>query len=213
MSAHILAWAGAAYGLMHGQRLFSSAVSRWGARLLLLASAIGAVLLSLWWLNPVVTGEPVPGSLWFNALLLAYLAPALLTLLIMRRLPVIGWESVRPMGGLLALVLFFAYITLQTKRYFQGMIMEPWSQSLAETYAYSAVWLGFALFLFVAGIRLRNQPVRLAGLAVLALVVLKVFVGDMSNLEGLYRIASFVGLGLCLVGIGWLYQHFVKRTA
>jgi uncharacterized membrane protein len=44
-------------------------------------------------------------------------------------------------------------------------------------------------------------------------VVVKVFVGDMSNLEGLFRIASFVGLGLCLVGIGWLYQHFVRRTA
>ena len=73
------------------------------------------------------------------------------------------------------------------------------------------MWLAFALALFVAGIRLARQPVRLAGLAVLALVVVKVFVGDMSNLEGLFRIASFVGLGLCLVGIGWLYQHFVRR--
>jgi uncharacterized membrane protein len=45
---------------------------------------------------------------------------------------------------------------------------------------------------------------------VLALVVLKVFIGDMSNLEGLLRIASFVGLGFCLVGIGWLYQRFVR---
>lgn len=170
-------------------------------------------MLSLFWLNPVVTGEPVPGSLFFNALLLAYLAPAVLALLIMRRLSVIGWEGARPVAGFIALVLLFAYVTMQTKRYFQGMIMSPPSQSLAETYAYSAVWLAFALVLFVAGIRLRNQPVRLAGLAVLALVVLKVFVGDMSNLEGLYRIASFVGLGLCLVGIGWLYQHFVKRIA
>jgi uncharacterized membrane protein len=212
MAAHILAWAGAAYGLMHGQRLYSSAVSRWGARILLLASGLGAVLLSLFWLNPVVTGEPVPGSLFFNALLLAYLAPAVLALLIMRRLPVIGWEGAKPVAGFLALVLLFAYVTMQTKRYFQGMIMSPPSQSLAETYAYSAVWLAFALVLFVAGIRLRSQPVRFAGLAVLALVVLKVFVGDMSNLEGLYRIASFVGLGLCLVGIGWLYQRFVSGT-
>lgn len=213
MAAHILAWAGAAYGLMHGQRLYSSAVSTWGARLLLLASAIGAVMFSLVWLNPAITGEPVPGSLFFNALLLAYLAPGLLALLIMRRLPVIGWEAVKPVAGFLGLVLLFAYVTMQTKRYFQGMILIPESQSLAETYAYSAVWLAFALVLFIAGIRLRSQPVRLAGLGVLALVVLKVFVGDMSNLEGLYRIASFVGLGLCLVGIGWLYQHFVKRTA
>jgi uncharacterized membrane protein len=44
----------------------------------------------------------------------------------------------------------------------------------------------------------------------MVLVVLKVFLWDMSSLEGLYRIASFIGLGLCLVGIGWLYQRFVQ---
>lgn len=212
MAAHILTWAGAAYGLMHRQRLFSSVVSRWGARVLLAAAALSALLLSLLVLNPVVTGEPVAGGLLFNALLLAYLAPVPLIGLIARRLDTIGWEQLRPAAGVLALVLLFAYLTLQTKRIFQGMLMTPWSQSLGETYAYSAVWLAFALALFVAGIRLGRQQVRLAGLAVLALVVLKVFVGDLSNLEGLLRIASFVGLGLCLVGIGWLYQRYVRNT-
>jgi uncharacterized membrane protein len=213
MAAHILTWAGAAYGLMHRQQLYSSFISRWASRLLLIAAAAGAVLLSLIALNPVVTGEPVPGGRFFNALLLAYLAPVPLIGLIAMRLHVIGWEKLKPAAGVLALVLLFAYVTLQTKRLFQGMLMTPESQSLGETYAYSAVWLAFALALFVAGIRLGRQPVRLAGLAVLALVVVKVFVGDMSNLEGLFRIASFVGLGLCLVGIGWLYQHFVRRNA
>lgn len=210
MAAHVLAWAGAAYGLMHRQRLYSSIVSLWGARILLALSAAAAVLLSLLTLNPVVTEVPVPGGMVFNALLLAYLAPALLTGLIARRLGVIGWEGLRPAAYGLALVLLFAYVTLQTKRVFQGAIMVAWSQSLAETYAYSAVWLAFALALFVAGIRLGRQAVRMAGLGVLALVVLKVFIGDMSNLEGLLRIASFVGLGFCLVGIGWLYQRFVR---
>ena len=32
----------------------------------------------------------------------------------------------------------------------------------------------------------------------------------MSGLSGLYRIASFVGLGFCLVGIGYLYARFVQ---
>ncbi|MFO1130659.1 MAG: DUF2339 domain-containing protein [Hyphomicrobiales bacterium] len=211
MAAHILTWAGAAYGLMHRQRLFSSFIALWGARILLAMSTAGGVGLSLLALNPVVTGEPVPGGLVFNALLLAYLAPVLLIMLIARRLGAIGWGRFAPAAHGLALVLLFAYITLQTKRVFQGMMLTPFSQSLAENYAYSAVWLVFALALFVAGIKLARQPVRLAGLAVLALVVLKVFIGDMSNLEGLLRIASFVGLGFCLVGIGWLYQHFVRR--
>jgi uncharacterized membrane protein len=211
MAAHILTWAGAAYGLMHRQRLFSSFISVWGARLLLAGSGFALAVFSLAEFNPLVTGEPVVGGLIFNALLLAYLAPVPLIGLIARRLDVIGWERLRPAAGVLALVLLFTYVTLQTKRFFQGMIIVPESLSLAETYAYSAVWLAFALALFVAGIRLVRQSVRLAGLAVLALVVVKVFLVDMSNLAGLYRIASFVGLGLCLVGIGWLYQHFVRQ--
>lgn len=210
MAAHILTWAGAAWGLMHRQRLFSSVISTWGARLLLLMAGAATVLLSLGALNPVVTGEPVPGGLVFNALLLAYLLPVPLILLIARRLDVIGWDGARPAAQALALILLFAYVTIETKRVFQGMMLVPESLSLAETYAYSAVWLGFALALFVVGISFRSQPVRLAGLGVLALVVLKVFLFDMSNLAGLFRIASFVGLGLCLVGIGWLYQHFVR---
>lgn len=210
MAAHVLTWAGAAYGLMHRQRLFSSVIALWGARVLLAMAGFGAVALNLLVLNPAVTGEPVPGGLVFNALLLAYLLPVPLVVLIARRLDVIGWGQFRPGAYGLALVLLFAYVTLETKRVFQGMMMTLASQSLGETYAYSAVWLVFALALFVAGIRLARQPVRLAGLAVLALVVLKVFIGDLSNLEGLLRIASFIGLGFCLVGIGWLYQRFVR---
>ena len=89
--------------------------------------------------------------------------------------------------------------------------MVAWSISDGESYAYSAVWLISALVLFIAGIKLARQYIRYAGLAVMVLVVLKVFLWDMSGLEGLYRIFSFMGLGLCLVGIGWIYQRFVQK--
>ena len=162
-------------------------------------------------LNPIVSEEPVPGSIVFNALLLAYLAPVVLIGLIAPKLNVLGWRQLRPAAGILALVLALAYVTLETKFLFQGRVMEPWSLSVAESYTYSAVWLISALALFGAGIRLGRQYIRYAGLAVMVLVVLKVFLSDMSDLEGLYRIASFIGLGLCLVGIGWLYQRFVQQ--
>ena len=51
------------------------------------------------------------------------------------------------------------------------------------------------------------------GSFVLALVALQVFIGDMSNIAGLLRILSFVGLGFCLFGIGWLFQRFVRGAA
>jgi uncharacterized membrane protein len=211
MSAHILTWLGAAYGLMHRQRFYSSFIAVWGSRVLIAASVVMIVLSSLLLNNPVVNEEPVPGNIVFNALLLAYLAPVILIGLIAMRLHNIGWQALKPAAGALALLLTFAYLTLETKLVFQGRLMQVESLSIAESYAYSAVWLAFALALFVAGIRLGKQYVRMAGLGVMALVVLKVFAVDMSNLEGLFRIASFVGLGLCLVGIGWLYQRFVHR--
>lgn len=211
MAAHILTWLGAAYGLMNRQRLYSSLIATWGARVLLALAAAAIVMSSLLGLNPVMTEAPVPGNLFLNALTLAYLAPAMVVALIGRRLHVIGWQALKPFAYGLSLLLLFVYVTLQTKRVFQGKIMMLESLSLAESYAYSAVWLVFALALFVAGLRFRQQPVRYAGLGVMVLVVLKVFLADMSNLEGLYRIASFVGLGLCLVGIGFLYQRFVQR--
>ncbi len=213
MAAHILTWLGAAYGLMYRQQLFSSFISTWGARLLIAGACGAIVLLSLGVLNPVVTEEPVPGNIVFNALLLAYLAPVVLIGLIARKLDVLNWGVLRPVAGVLALVLAFVYVTLETKRVFQGHAMVAWSLSVAESYAYSAVWLAFALALFIAGLRLAKQYIRYAGLAVMVLVVLKVFLWDMSSLEGLYRIASFIGLGLCLVGIGWLYQRFVQKPA
>ena len=210
MAAHFLTWLGAAYGLMYRQRIFSSFIALWGSRLLIAMAVLGIIALSLVALNPVVTEAAVPGNIVINALLLAYLAPVILIGLIANRLDVIGWEKLRPAAGALALLLAFVYVTLETKRVFQGKLMVAQSLTIAESYAYSAVWLGFALALFVVGIRLGRQYVRYAGLGVMVLVVLKVFLWDMSSLEGLYRIASFVGLGLCLVGIGWLYQRFVQ---
>ena len=46
-------------------------------------------------------------------------------------------------------------------------------------------------------------------LALAGLVIIKVFLFDMSHLTGFLRALSFIGLGLALVGIGWLYQRVI----
>jgi uncharacterized membrane protein len=56
----------------------------------------------------------------------------------------------------------------------------------------------------------RKAPwLRHGALAILILTVCKVFLSDMAALGGLYRVASFLGLGLFLVGIGYVYQRYV----
>ena len=207
----IIAWLGLACGLVYRSNILTPLATLWSGRGLTALSIAAIVLGSLFLFNPIVSEEPLHGNIVFNALLLAYIIPIALLGLIARKLEVLDWLKLRPALGGLALVLALAYITLETKRVFQGPSMVAWSLSVAESYAYSAVWLVSALALFVAGIKLARQYIRYAGLAVIVLVVLKVFLWDMSSLEGLYRIASFIGLGLCLVGIGWLYQHFVQK--
>ena len=75
-----------------------------------------------------------------------------------------------------------------------------------EWYAYSLVWLVYAVILLLAGLRFQQAKIRQAGLAVLGIVVLKVFLVDMNQLEGLSRALSFMGLGGALIGLGYLYQ-------
>jgi uncharacterized membrane protein len=60
-----------------------------------------------------------------------------------------------------------------------------------------------------------SQPARLASAAVILITIAKVFLLDLARLHGVFRALSFLGLGLVLIGIGWLYQRllFPRRTA
>ena len=71
------------------------------------------------------------------------------------------------------------------------------------------MWLAFGVLLLLVGIWLRSQPVRLCAVAVVLLTVAKVFLLDMAGLGGVWRSLSFIGLGLVLMGIGWLYQRLL----
>ena len=74
-----------------------------------------------------------------------------------------------------------------------------------ENWLYSAAFLGLALVWLGHGIRAGLADLRIAGLALLTAVTLKVFLIDAAALEGILRILSFLGLGFALIGIGWAY--------
>jgi len=67
--------------------------------------------------------------------------------------------------------------------------------------------------LLAVGIWYRSLPLRVASAAVIVLTVLKVFLIDMSDLTGIYRALSFLGLGAVLIGIGWFYQRLLFPRA
>jgi uncharacterized membrane protein len=110
-------------------------------------------------------------------------------------------------------VLALAYLSLEIRTLYHGPVLSEGPASDAEQYTYSAVWLLFGVALLAAGIILRSLTLRLASAAVVVLTVLKVFLIDMSDLTGIYRALSFLGLGVVLIGIGWFYQRLLFPRA
>ena len=71
------------------------------------------------------------------------------------------------------------------------------------------MWLLFGIALLFFGTLKKDKMVRVASLAVMVLSVRKAFLYDSSELEGLFRVFSFLGLGLSLLGLSWFYTSFV----
>jgi uncharacterized membrane protein len=71
----------------------------------------------------------------------------------------------------------------------------------------SLVWALYAGLSILAGFAFRYRPVRYFGIVVLGLLLAKVFLLDISELERGYRIASFVGVGLLVLLTSILFQR------
>jgi uncharacterized membrane protein len=160
--------------------------------------------------NPYFSFHGVEGGPIINALLIAYLLPAVLAFVLS-----IVANGVRPawyvtIARILTIVLVFLYLTLETRRLFQGpRIGLLRDTSGAEFYSYSAVWLAFGVALLAWGLWRHSREARLASAIFVAVSVLKVFLFDLSGLEGILRALSFIGLGAVLIGIGLVYQKLV----
>ncbi|MBA1142114.1 DUF2339 domain-containing protein [Mesorhizobium neociceri] len=165
-------------------------------------------------LNPLFTDESTGQIPVFNLLFLAYLLPAIaaggLALYARDKRP--PWYA--QMLAVVAALLVFAYATLSVRRVFKGEFIGLWSGlGQLETYTYSALWLVIGVVLLTAGVWLKSQVLRIASAALIAIAVVKVFLFDMSELEGVLRALSFIGLGAVLIGIGLFYQRLLTRAA
>jgi hypothetical protein len=69
-------------------------------------------------------------------------------------------------------------------------------------------WALTGLALLVTGFVLHGRTLRLEGLGLLLVCILKAFLYDLRNLETIYRILSFVVLGLILLAVSWIYTRF-----
>ena len=161
---------------------------------------------------PMFWSIDVGGMIW-NRLLLAYALPAALMLALSYVVAGQRRAGYANMLAGIALVLAMTYVTLQVRRFFHGPVLSAGGTSDAEQYAYSLAWLAVGVVLLVAGLAFASQRARLASAVVIGLTVLKAFLIDMSSLTGVWRALSFMGLGLVLVAIGWLYQRILFKRS
>ncbi len=156
--------------------------------------------------NPLLSDELVNGG----TLVLGYLLPAIgataLTRLVRPDRP--RWYSA--IAGTAAVALLFGFVTLEVRHAFLGQrIGLLRATSEAELWTYSAVWLITVIGLLAYGLLRRAPEARIASAVLITLTVIKVFVIDLAGIGGLWRALSFIGLGIVLVAIGWVYQTFV----
>jgi uncharacterized membrane protein len=160
--------------------------------------------------NPALVGQRVGPLPVVNLLAPAYLLSAF-WLYRMRR----GAGSETRSG--IWLILFLAALIVGTmlmvRQLFHGAVLIAPDIFSAESYGYSLAGLLLSIALLLAGIRLPDKALRLAGLILLTATILKVFLIDASALEGVLRILSFLGLGIALIGIGRLYSRVLNAEA
>ena len=180
----------------------------WGVQgALALVGGIGLIIVNPMLLDGLSEGRtPI-----LDALLPAYAVPALLAAFVLRydRFSV----NMRRFLSLYALVAAFAWVTLEVRH-----IAHPDAMGLrdspvldGELWAWSGAWMALAIGLMAGGLVWARRELRMAALAVIALVSAKVFLVDMAGLTGLWRVLSFLGLGLTLIGLGRLYGRLIGR--
>jgi uncharacterized membrane protein len=161
--------------------------------------------------HPLLTGGPVRGGGLVNGLLIAYLLPGLALIVSARRRPPSERPGVAAGVEVVGHLLVLAWITGTILVAFRGPLDARPPMGESELWAYSAAGLVCGVALLALGLAFARPSLRVASAAVLVGTSLKVFFVDLSDLTGLWRAFSFIGLGLVLVAIGLAYQRVLLR--
>ena len=185
------------------QRLY-----RAGALSLILLAAVAQLVLNLYY-NPYFSAQPLGSWPLVNWLLLLWAIPALCCF-------ALAWlpqpNPYRPFAYYIAAGFASLYLLGSVRHFWQGgQISLSLTTSNAEHYSYSLVLLLLAALLIVVAELKHWQVLRKSGFVLLSLVVVKVFIFDLNELQGLLRAASFIGLGVSLVLLSAMFQRLQRR--
>ncbi len=188
-----------------------------GLRRVMTAVSIFGLIIGGAMMNNVFFGSKMGSKPIFNLQFLQYFIPGILYGLKAYIAHVAQKPRSMKIYGSIAFLVIWFWSSAEVYNFFHPYDPESYGPAAGssdwEWYAYSLVWLIYAVLLLVSGLRFQQAKIRQAGLAVLGIVVLKVFLVDMNQLEGISRALSFMGLGGALIGLGYLYQRLNLKPA
>ncbi|WP_244198911.1 DUF2339 domain-containing protein [Janthinobacterium svalbardensis] len=196
-------------------------IAAWYQRTLIPLGALWSLLLIAVW-NIVDDGAmaPLPYLPLLNPLDLSTGFAILLAIASYRLLPAKQvllpalWQARLPAVAACCVYVWFNLMLLRTVSHYLG-VPYTFDAMLASQFVQamlSLVWSVTALLLMRHAARQQQRQQWSMGAVLLGLVVLKLFLIDLSNVGGIERIISFVGVGLLMVLIGYL-APFPKAAA
>jgi uncharacterized membrane protein len=202
---------GVSLGMLRIKHTSNSLVLTVGVFILGIFSMLLAAIGLLIFFNPIFTNDNVGSNLIFNELLIAYLVVGILYIILglqgkSKRLPFYN-NSALTLGS----VLLAVWVNLTIRHGFHPRSLTYGETTDFEIYSYSIIWLVIGVGILATGMIFNKSILRKISIGILVLVVVKVFLFDMAGLEGIWRAASFIGLGVILIGIGLVYQRVLSR--
>lgn len=189
----------------------------WLATVVALGSLLVAwwFFIQLWDVEPLrdayLAGNPPVSKGWIFMRYAVYGCVAA-CLFLMRKIshnPLMGNKSLRNYLSVLIHFFVLGVLSFELRNLIMFASRQPAEASRAFLRAgLSVLWGSYALALVVAGIRLKQRLLRLLGIFLFAITLVKLFLIDIGQLSTLGKIIAFVALGILLLVISFLYQRF-----
>ena len=108
-------------------------------------------------------------------------------------------------------ILTFSILNLEvikTIDYFFGNIEDL---NNIKSLSLSLLWAIYAIIIISTGIIIRLSKVTIAGIGLMFIPIVKLYVYDLWSLENVYKVSLFITLGLIFLISGFLYQKYTER--
>jgi uncharacterized membrane protein len=111
------------------------------------------------------------------------------------------------------IALLFVLLSAEIYLYFRGTITDRERARWVCQMSLSVTWGAYAIAMLAIGFWRKVRSLRLAALGLFGLTALKLVLIDMAKIQEVYRIISFLVLGVLMIGASYLYHRVEKRLS